>query len=266
MSTASDVPEGFEERLQQREATIRNPLEMRPIKLSSKPDGRIPNTPAAVATVAAILGGVFSLGLLLFLSGGFSTYWWTTWQLGFFISAWSFFHWAEFTITAGWNLEKCCVDSFLLENGAMYHVAHISALAEYLLTLYFKPSIKSHSYISIIGIVLAISGQALRSAAMIHASTSFSHTVAFRKLNTHTLVTDGVYAYFRHPSYAGFFYWALGTQMVLQNPANFILFTIILWKFFSSRIKPEERGLVKFFGQEYEEYRRRVGTKIPFIP
>jgi len=33
-----------------------------------------------------------------------------------------------------------------------------------------------------------------------------------------------------------------------------------------SIIAAEERALVNFFGQDYVEYRRRVGTKIPFIP
>lgn len=42
---------------------------------------------------------------------------------------------------------------------------------------------------------MTLVGQALRSTAMIHASTNFSHSVAFRKLETHQLVTDGVYAY-----------------------------------------------------------------------
>ena len=42
---------------------------------------------------------------------------------------------------------------------------------------------------------MVIVGQALRSSAMIHASNNFSHAVAFRKLETHRLVTDGVYAY-----------------------------------------------------------------------
>lgn len=86
---------------------------------------------------------------------------------------------------------------------------------------------------------------------------------------------------FRHPSYAGFFYWALGTQLVLQNPVSSIVYVILLWNFFSRRIKgifviaftdastdfgtAEEKALVHFFGQDYEDYRRRVGTKIPFI-
>jgi len=28
----------------------------------------------------------------------------------------------------------------------------------------------------------------------------------------------------------------------------------------------EEKALVKFFGDDYIHYRRRVGTKIPFVP
>lgn len=43
--------------------------------------------------------------------------------------------------------------------------------------------------------------------------------------------------WFRHPSYAGFFYWALGTQLVLQNPISFLGFLIVLWRFFSQRIR-----------------------------
>src|ERR1700722_7747130 len=47
---------------------------------------------------------------------------------------------------------------------------------------------------AISGMAMVVFGQGLRSAAMIHASTNFSHTVAFRKRPSHRLVTDGVYA------------------------------------------------------------------------
>jgi protein-S-isoprenylcysteine O-methyltransferase len=119
----------------------------------------------------------------------------------------------------------------------MYHVANGLALAEYLLGLYFRPSLKSFPYVSLLGVVVVLFGQFLRSAAMIKASSNFSHMVAFRKLTGHQLVTDGVYKWSRHPSYAGFFYWALGTQLVLQNPFSFFVFWALLMRFFSSRIK-----------------------------
>jgi protein-S-isoprenylcysteine O-methyltransferase len=41
---------------------------------------------------------------------------------------------------------------------------------------------------------MVLIGQALRSAAMIHATTNFSHLVAMHKRESHKLVTDGVYA------------------------------------------------------------------------
>ncbi|KAH7876294.1 ICMT-domain-containing protein [Lentinula edodes] len=230
--------------------------------------GNLPNTPLAAATIAFLLGSVFCFGLLTFL-GGFSLWWWTTYQLGFFIAAWSAFHFGEFAVTAGWNLEKCSVESFLLDNGSMYHIANGSAVLEYIVTLYFIPSFKTRAWVSILGMIMVLLGQFMRSAAMIHASTNFSHSLAFRKLESHRLVTDGIYAYVawcRHPSYAGFFYWALGTQLVLQNSVCFVLYFILLWRFFYSRTRTEERMLVKFFGDDYVKYRDRVGTKIPFIP
>ncbi|KAJ6539453.1 ICMT-domain-containing protein [Mycena capillaripes] len=234
----------------------------------AKYNGRIPNTPFFAALIAFLLGSVFALGLLAFTAGAgnLTRPWWATYQLGFFTAAWAAFHWGEYAVTAGWNLEKCSVDSFLLENGSTYHIAHGTAVAEYVLTLYLRPEWKAHRGVSLVGIVLVILGQALRSGAMIHASTNFSHAVAFRKRDSHVLVTDGIYAWLRHPSYAGFFYWALGTQLVLQNPVSFILYSGAMWRFFYYRTRAEERALVTFFGDDYVQYRKRVGTMIPFVP
>ncbi|KAG6911201.1 hypothetical protein DXG01_003068 [Tephrocybe rancida] len=276
-----DTAQGFEQRIKQREAAQKHPLQT--IPATHEPLGNIPNTPLAVSTIAFLLGGVFSVGLFMFANGGFGGYWWASAQLGFFVAAWAGFHWGEFAVTAGWNLEKCSVDSYLLDNGAMYHIANGTALTEYLLTLYFKPSLKTFPYVTLLGILFVLVGQLLRSIAMIHAATNFSHAVAFRKRENHRLVTDGVYAsvlptqllptsvdvsysWFRHPSYAGFFYWALGTQLVLQNPLTFVIFAVLLWRFFYYRTRTEEKALIKFFGDDYVKYRQQVGTKIPFVP
>ena len=42
---------------------------------------------------------------------------------------------------------------------------------------------------------------------------------------------------FRHPSYAGFFYYSIGAQIALQNPVSTIGFTLALHRFFSQRIR-----------------------------
>lgn len=87
---------------------MKNPLSTIPVSI--EPRGSIPNTPLAASTISFLLGGAFALGFSHFLQGGFSSPWWATYQLGFFVAAWSAFHWGEFAVTAGWNLEKCSVD------------------------------------------------------------------------------------------------------------------------------------------------------------
>ncbi|KAI0092730.1 protein-s-isoprenylcysteine O-methyltransferase [Irpex rosettiformis] len=268
MSSTSGVTasEGPEDILRRRgTAQQKSTLETQPSTVVRSESSKIPNTPLAASIISFSLGALFILGVLMFSNRGLQSGI-VTWQLGFFVAAWAAFHWGEFAVTAGWNREKCSVDSFLLENGMHYHAAHSIAILEYTLTVWLKPSLKAYPYISAIGIALVVLGQFLRSAAMIHAARSFSHTVAWSKLPNHVLVKDGIYSWSRHPSYAGFFYWALGTQLVLQNPISFLGYAVVLWRFFNARIKYEERHLVRFFGQDYEDYRTQVGTKIPFIP
>ncbi|KAI0269110.1 ICMT-domain-containing protein [Gloeopeniophorella convolvens] len=266
IDTPGNYSEAFERRLREREATRGRPLETMPQLSNAQPHGNISDTPLAASTISFLLGSVFASGTLILVCGGSTRFWFTTPQFGFFTAAWAAFHWGEYAVTAGWNRGKLSVDSFLLDNGRMYHLANGLALTEYLVTLYFKPSLKSFPHASPLGATLVIFGQFLRSAAMIKAASNFSHSLAFQKLAGHRLVTDGIYAWSRHPSYTGFFYWALGTQLVLQNPLSFSIYLALLMKFFSSRIQTEERALITFFGDDYISYRRRVGTKIPFIP
>lgn len=42
-------------------------------------------------------------------------------------------------------------------------------------------------------------------------------------------------------------------------------YAVVLWKFFSARIKGEEALLVRFFGDDYVKYRERSWIGIPFI-
>lgn len=63
---------------------------------------------------------------------------------------------------------------------------------------------------------------------------------------------------FRHPSYVGFFTWAVGTQVLLANPIAALAFSVKLHSFFSSRIVAEEHTLRAFFGRAYLEYASRT--------
>lgn len=57
-------------------------------------------------------------------------------------------HW---TSPHTFNLILLRHSAFLLNNGNMYYVAHMTALAEYLITLYFFPGFKQHLYVSQLG-------------------------------------------------------------------------------------------------------------------
>lgn len=114
-STTVEV-DGFEERLRQRtaKATQAHALDTVPANPELHPRGKIPNTPLAASTISFLLGIVFTLGFITFVSGGVDQFWWSTYQLGFYLAAWAAFHWGEFAVTAGWNRDKCSIDCMLL--------------------------------------------------------------------------------------------------------------------------------------------------------
>jgi protein-S-isoprenylcysteine O-methyltransferase len=104
------IDEAMRQRLVANNTSKRSSLEMNHSTAKGGYGGFFPNTPLAAATISFVLGSIFSLGFALFVSGGISESWWATWRLGYFVAAWSAFHYAEFAVTAGWNRDRCSVD------------------------------------------------------------------------------------------------------------------------------------------------------------
>lgn len=77
-----------------------------------------------------------------------------------------------------------------------------------------RAELKQITWLSTVGLLMVIFGDCLRKAAMLTAGSNFNHIVQNEKSDTHTLVTSGVYGWFRHPSYVGWFYWSIGTQVL----------------------------------------------------
>ncbi|OLN94020.1 Protein-S-isoprenylcysteine O-methyltransferase [Colletotrichum chlorophyti] len=224
---------------------------------------------AGIALRAFILGAAHLTGLLstiLILTLTESP----LWRLPFFLASLSLFHFLEFWTTAAYNTPQTTVSSFLLTaNWPAYPIAHATAFAECFVTnLLFRDSVWApfglRPVLLAVGLLLVALGQTVRSLAMVTAGESFNHTIQHHRAESHTLVTTGIYAWFRHPSYFGFFWWAIGTQLVMGNLLSLSAYAGVLWYFFSTRIRHEEELLVRFFGQDYVDYRNRVGTKIPF--
>jgi protein-S-isoprenylcysteine O-methyltransferase len=176
----------------------------------------------------------------------------------------SMFHYLEFAVTALTNPSNLSTDSFLLNHSKQYWMAAVASWVEYFVEQALCPSIKT-SVIAVTGIVICLGGEILRKMAMFHAGRSFSHIVQSTKKADHKLVTDGVFSLMRHPSYVGWFFWSVGTQVVLCNPLCFLAYTYVSWAFFQERIFVEEYTLLTFFGDDYAQYQKTVPVGIPLI-
>ncbi|KAF2836838.1 ICMT-domain-containing protein [Patellaria atrata CBS 101060] len=191
------------------------------------------------------------------------------WRAPLLLAFLSLFHFLEFWTTAAYNTRAATVSSFLLTtNGRAYEAAHVAAFLEILVTSIWFPSahrVLTRSWLTALGAGLWALGQGTRSLAMAQAGTNFNHTIQTRRSEGHVLVTGGVYAWCRHPSYFGFFWLGVGMQIVLGNTVCLIMNLVVLWSFFNKRIRHEERYLIQFFGQEYVDYKKQTRVWIPFI-
>ncbi len=77
------------------------------------------------------------------------------------------------------------------------------------------------------------------------------------------LTTRGLYAFVRHPLYFAWTLFVFGAPTMTGTRASF---AIVSTAYLMIAIPWEERGLVATFGQQYEDYRRRVKTRmIPWV-
>lgn len=177
----------------------------------------------------------------------------------------AFFHYSEFLAIAWSNPRSLNIDTFMLNHSIAYAVAAMASWLEFTIEAYAYPPLKDNIPILCVGVIICVVGEILRKSAIITANSNFNHIVQYQKARDHSLVTHGVYAYMRHPSYAGWFWWSIGTQIILCNPVCIVFYAVASWKFFQERIYVEEMTLISFFHQEYLDYQQRVGTGVPFI-
>lgn len=155
--------------------------------------------------------------------------------------------------------------AFLINHSNEYTLAALACLLEYFLEWEFLSVIKGNRLVMFVGFVVTLTGLILRILAQQHAKHNFTHEVAHQKRDAHVLVSDGIYKYCRHPGYFGWFWYTVGSQIVLANPVCLAGFAYVSYLFFADRIRREERKLVQFFGDSYVEYRSKTPTYIPGI-
>lgn len=216
-----------------------------------------------VVVKAYVLGGIFCLstmGLILLGTQCLASPWT---PVLVYLQLLCGFHMLEFITTSRYNPTEVDSDLFLLEDYQML-AANALALVEYLVKVHWYGYTPKHSLV-IVGLIMALVGQAFRTLAMYTAGTLFNHYIQRQRLDRHTLVTHGVYLWLRHPLYFGFWWWFVGLQIMLQNVFISISGGFVLWRFFRGRIEFEEGFLVDFFGDNYVDYARRTPVGIPGI-
>ncbi|GLH01552.1 Protein-S-isoprenylcysteine O-methyltransferase [Gryllus bimaculatus] len=213
-----------------------------------------------VAIRALFLGFAFCCGIFI------AFYLQPSWQVfGYYMCFLSFFHYSEFLMIAITNPRTLSLDSFVLNHSREYAIAAISSWVEFFIEWYFFPGLKQSYEITYVGIILCIAGEGLRKLAMLTAKSNFTHIIQSVQEEGHQLVTHGVYSYCRHPSYVGWFYWSIGTQLILVNPICITGYILASWQFFRDRILIEEVTLLNFFGEDYYQYQKKVPTGLPYI-
>ncbi|HLY54044.1 MAG TPA: isoprenylcysteine carboxylmethyltransferase family protein [Stellaceae bacterium] len=111
-----------------------------------------------------------------------------------------------------------------------------------------------------IGVVLYAVGGALRLWPVFVLGRRFSGLVAIQK--GHELVTDGIYAVIRHPSYLGLLVNMLGWGLAFRSGVGVLLVVVTLIPILA-RIRSEEAMLSSQFGSAYESYRARTWRLVP---
>jgi protein-S-isoprenylcysteine O-methyltransferase Ste14 len=76
------------------------------------------------------------------------------------------------------------------------------------------------------------------------------------------LVTDGIYAYIRHPQYTGFLLITLGMMCVWTTLPMLIMWPVLVVLYYRLARK-EEVDMQLEFGQAYSEYKRRTSMFLP---
>ncbi len=79
---------------------------------------------------------------------------------------------------------------------------------------------------------------------------------------TTMLVTHGLYRFTRNPMYLGMVLVLLGTGFLLGSLTPLLVIPVFVWLINSVFIKAEEDMLEELFGDQYLEYKKKVGRWI----
>jgi protein-S-isoprenylcysteine O-methyltransferase len=114
-----------------------------------------------------------------------------------------------------------------------------------------------------IGVLLIIAGETIRWVAITQLKEGFTVDVSISK--THTLKTDGLYGYVRHPSYFGLVLISFGFSLAMNSLLSLLTVIIPVLLALYYRISVEENLLQGAFGEDFTRYKNETRKLIPWI-
>lgn len=118
--------------------------------------------------------------------------------------------------------------------------------------------------LEVIGFLLVTVGFGISVSARRTLGANWTHAASYQIKQNHSLVTQGVYAYIRHPIYTGLLLALTGAELVAQSYLFIGLFVGMLWWGYRAG-KREEKILTAHFGKQYLDYKKRTKMLIPFV-
>jgi protein-S-isoprenylcysteine O-methyltransferase Ste14 len=113
-----------------------------------------------------------------------------------------------------------------------------------------------------VGFALFLAGAIVRLVAAQTLGRQFSGLVTVQ--DDHRLVQTGIYGVIRHPMYLGLLMSMPGFALVFRSWLALPLFVVCVVVVFL-RMRQEEHLLRRYFGEEFDTYRRRTRRLIPFL-
>lgn len=112
-----------------------------------------------------------------------------------------------------------------------------------------------------IGVLICALGTTLAISARVSLGSDWGMPMTFRERPE--LVTTGPYSFVRHPIYAGFILAMLGTALVVGE--YWLIPTAVVSVYFVYSAKTEEKYMLQQFPEDYQAYKRRTKSLIPFM-
>jgi protein-S-isoprenylcysteine O-methyltransferase Ste14 len=146
----------------------------------------------------------------------------------------------------------------------------IAAIGQFLIPAIYvvtgQPAFADHPFSPLqgwLGLIALLAALAL--FRMTHKQLGRNWSVSLETRASHSLVTDGLYGYVRHPMYSSFLLSAIAQALLLPNWIAGASGLVGIGVLFFYRVGREERLMTETFGEDYRAYMRRTARIVPWV-